>query len=96
MRLHHQPTRPLNCSLVALAAAAAHATSTTIIGNANSHTLDAAYAGHQEKTLGSLEIGKYADFIVVDRAVFKISPYDIHKMGVLETRGRRRQVDRQQ
>ncbi|KQV32776.1 amidohydrolase [Massilia sp. Root335] len=48
-------------------------------------TLDAAYAGHQEKTLGSLEIGKYADFIVVDRDMFKISPYDIHKIGVLQT-----------
>jgi predicted amidohydrolase YtcJ len=48
-------------------------------------TLDAAYAGHQEKTLGSLETGKYADFIVIDRDLFKISPYDIHKIGVLET-----------
>jgi len=48
-------------------------------------TLDAAYAGHQEKTLGSLEAGKYADFIVVDRDLFRISPYDIHKTGVLET-----------
>lgn len=47
-------------------------------------TLDAAYAGHREKTLGSLEIGEYADFIAVDRDMFKISPYDIHKIGVLE------------
>jgi predicted amidohydrolase YtcJ len=48
-------------------------------------TLDAAYAGHQEKTLGSLEAGKYADFIVIDQDMFRISPYDIHKIGVLET-----------
>jgi predicted amidohydrolase YtcJ len=48
-------------------------------------TLDAAYAGHQDKTLGSLEVGKYADFIVVDQDMFKISPYDIYKIGVLQT-----------
>jgi predicted amidohydrolase YtcJ len=48
-------------------------------------TLDAAYAGHQEKTLGSLEVGKYADFIVIDRDLFKMSPYDIYKTTVLET-----------
>jgi predicted amidohydrolase YtcJ len=57
-------------------------------------TLDAAYAGHQEKTLGSLEVGKYADFIVVDRDMFKISPYDIHRIGVLETWVGGRQVYR--
>jgi predicted amidohydrolase YtcJ len=57
-------------------------------------TLDAAYAGHQEKTLGSLEAGKYADFIVVDRDLFKISPYDIHNIAVLETWVGGRQVYR--
>jgi predicted amidohydrolase YtcJ len=55
-------------------------------------TLDAAYAGHQEKTLGSLEVGKYADFIVIDRDLFKMSPYEIHKTGVLETWVAGRQV----
>jgi predicted amidohydrolase YtcJ len=57
-------------------------------------TLDAAYASHQEKTLGSLETGKYADFIVIDRDLFKISPYDIHKIGVIETWVGGRQVYR--
>jgi hypothetical protein len=57
-------------------------------------TLDAAYAGHQENTLGSLEAGKYADFIVIDRDMFKISPYDIHQIGVLETWVGGRQVYR--
>ena len=37
-------------------------------------TLDAAYAQHQEKTLGSLEKGKWADFILVDRDLFQIAP----------------------
>ena len=48
-------------------------------------TLDAAYAGHAENSLGSLEPGKWADFIVVDQDLFKVSPYDIHKTGVLQT-----------
>nr|WP_314542152.1 amidohydrolase [uncultured Massilia sp.] len=55
-------------------------------------TLDAAWAGHQEKNLGTLEAGKYADFIVIDRDLFKMSPYDIHKTGVLETWVAGRQV----
>ncbi|MCG5262438.1 amidohydrolase [Cupriavidus gilardii] len=48
-------------------------------------TLDAAYAQHQEKTLGSLENGKWADFILVDRDLFKVAPADIWKIQVLET-----------
>ena len=55
-------------------------------------TLDAAYAGHQEKTLGSLEPGKWADFIVIDRDLFTMPTYDIYKTGVLQTWVAGRQV----
>lgn len=48
-------------------------------------TLSAAYAGHAEKTQGSLEPGKYADFILVDRDIFAINPQDLWKTKVLGT-----------
>lgn len=48
-------------------------------------TLDAAFAGHQENQVGSLEAGKWADFIVIDRDLFTMAPADIHKVGVLQT-----------
>ncbi|MEM7432405.1 MAG: amidohydrolase family protein [Pseudomonadota bacterium] len=48
-------------------------------------TLDAAYAAHQEYRVGSLERGKWADFIIVDRNYFEIPAEDIHKIQVLET-----------
>lgn len=48
-------------------------------------TLDAAWSQHQEATLGSLEPGKWADFILVDRDPFAIPPQDLWKVQVEET-----------
>lgn len=48
-------------------------------------TLDAAYAGHMEDTLGTLTEGKWADFILVDQDIFTIEPKHIWKTKVLST-----------
>ncbi|WP_444932799.1 amidohydrolase [Microbulbifer sp. JTAC008] len=48
-------------------------------------TLDAAYASHQEKVIGNLEAGKFADFILLDKDIFTIAPQEIWKVQVLET-----------
>lgn len=57
----------------------------TLLEAFRAFTLDAAYAQHEEKTLGSLEPGKWADFILIDRDLFKIAPADIWKIKVEQT-----------
>ena len=51
----------------------------------HSFTLDAAYAAHQEDRLGSLEAGKWADFIIVDRDYFECPAAEIDDIQVLQT-----------
>ncbi|MDH3440618.1 MAG: amidohydrolase [Gammaproteobacteria bacterium] len=51
----------------------------------HSFTLAAAFAAHQEDRLGSLEPGKWADFIVVDRDYFTIPASEIDDIKVLQT-----------
>lgn len=50
-----------------------------------SFTIDAAYAAHQEDILGTLESGKWADFIVIDRDFFEVPAIEIWQTEVLET-----------
>jgi predicted amidohydrolase YtcJ len=49
------------------------------------YTLNAAFAGHREKTEGSLEAGKLGDLIVVSQDLFKVDPLKIRETEVLLT-----------
>ena len=48
-------------------------------------TLDAAYSGFMEKETGSLEVGKQADFIILDRDIMKVPDEEILETKVVET-----------
>ena len=51
----------------------------------HSFTLAAAYAANQEDRLGSLEPGKWADFILIDRDYFTIPASEIDDIRVVQT-----------
>jgi predicted amidohydrolase YtcJ len=51
----------------------------------DAYTINAAYALRQEHTTGTLEAGKRADFIVLDRDIFAIDPFELHATRVLAT-----------
>lgn len=51
----------------------------------NSFTLDAAYGAHQENIIGSLEVGKWADFIVTDINIFEVPTSQIWQTQVEQT-----------
>ncbi|MGL5312866.1 MAG: amidohydrolase [Peptostreptococcaceae bacterium] len=50
-----------------------------------SFTIDGAYSIFRDNEVGSIEVGKYADFIVIDRDIFAINPIDIENTKVLMT-----------
>jgi predicted amidohydrolase YtcJ len=49
------------------------------------YTLDGAYQLHMEEEIGSIEVGKKADFVILDKNLFQVDKYDIHKVKVVET-----------
>jgi predicted amidohydrolase YtcJ len=57
----------------------------TVAQAVEGYTLDAAYAGRREKTEGSLELGKVADIIIVNKNIFEIDPHGISDTKVVMT-----------
>ena len=51
----------------------------------HANTLGAAYQLRLEDKVGSLEVGKLADLIVLDRNILDIDPHDIHRATVTMT-----------
>lgn len=49
------------------------------------YTLDGAYQIHMEDEIGSIEVGKKADFVLLDKNLFEVDKYDIHNVKVVET-----------
>jgi predicted amidohydrolase YtcJ len=55
---------------------------TTVV---DAYTINAAFALKQDATTGSLEVGKRADLVVLDRDIFSVDPYTIADTKVLST-----------
>ncbi|MBX9687851.1 MAG: amidohydrolase family protein, partial [Candidatus Obscuribacterales bacterium] len=51
----------------------------------SAYTINGAYLGHWEKECGSLEVGKSADLLILDKNLFAVSPFEIHNSKVLWT-----------
>jgi predicted amidohydrolase YtcJ len=49
------------------------------------YTLDAAYQLRMEEETGSLEVGKQADLIILDKDIFNVPAHEIHQIRVETT-----------
>jgi hypothetical protein len=49
------------------------------------YTINVAYQNHMERETGSIEVGKLADLVVLDRNLFEVSPGEVHDVRVMRT-----------
>jgi predicted amidohydrolase YtcJ len=49
------------------------------------YTINAAYENHQERETGSIEVGKLADLVILEKNLFEVAPRDIHAVRVMRT-----------
>src|ERR1022692_5827 len=59
--------------------------SLTLQDMVDAYTINAAFALKQDRTTGSIEVGKRGDFIVINRDIFSIDPFDLHDTQVTAT-----------
>lgn len=57
----------------------------SVLDMVKAYTINSAYALHAEKEIGSLEVGKYADLVVLDRDIFTVPAEDIAETLLLHT-----------
>ena len=57
----------------------------SLLAMIRSYTLGAAYANFEESVSGSIEVGKWADLIVLDRDIFELAEHEIHTAQVVRT-----------
>jgi predicted amidohydrolase YtcJ len=49
------------------------------------YTIDAAYSAFSEKSLGSIEPGKLADLVILERNLFEVPPSELDKTPIAAT-----------
>ena len=49
------------------------------------YTINGAYQFRMEDKIGSIEVGKLADLVVLGKNLFEVKPEEIHKVPVLLT-----------